>query len=80
MGDRRSPDQRRLEDAALKRRLRQDKARRISTRDAGRTTMSDTHDAEHHEEPKVEDEKVEAQADEADEHEEAEEAQAADKD
>jgi hypothetical protein len=44
MGDRRSPDQRRLDDAAFKRRRRQDRAR-ITTRDKARTIyMSDTHE------------------------------------
>jgi hypothetical protein len=90
MGDRRSPDQRRLDDAAFKRRRRQDRAR-ITTRDKARTIyMSDVHE---HEDPKPDedmatsaeaseaaaDEEAETVADEEAEHEE-EEAQAADKD
>jgi hypothetical protein len=96
MGDRRSPDQRRLDDAAFKRRRRQDHLARITTRDKARTIyMSDTHEEP---EPKADESMAtsaeaseaaddaehinhdEEASEEAEAEEEAEEAQAADKD
>jgi hypothetical protein len=89
MGDRRSPDQRRLDDAAFKRRQRRDREHRITTRDKARTIyMSDTHEHEEPEPKADEDMATSAEASEAaddaehinhDEEEAEDEAQAADK-
>lgn len=46
MGERRTCSQQRLDAAAFKRRRKQDKARRITTRDARMKTMSDVHEHE----------------------------------